>query len=107
MINENLKIAIKASVDAGVEIMKVYKSDFDVEYKSDDSPLTVADKSANDVINSYLLKTNIPIISEENAQMMQPRMRRACIGSGSATTAPASVSSELYVVCSRSIAGVM
>ena len=69
MLNENLKIAIKASIDAGVEIMKVYKSDFDVEYKSDASPLTIADKNANDVINSYLLKTNIPIISEENAQI--------------------------------------
>ena len=69
MLNENLKIAIKASIDAGVEIMKVYKSDFDVEYKSDASPLTIADKNANDVINSYLLKTDIPIISEENAQV--------------------------------------
>jgi 3'(2'), 5'-bisphosphate nucleotidase len=68
MLKENLKIAIKASVDAGVEIMKVYKSDFEVEYKNDASPLTIADKNANDVINSYLLKTNIPIISEENAQ---------------------------------------
>jgi len=69
MLNVNLKIAIKASIDAGVEIMKVYKSDFDVEYKSDASPLTIADKNANEVINSYLLKTDIPIISEENAQV--------------------------------------
>ena len=69
MLKENLKIAIKAAVDAGIEIMKVYKSDFDVEYKNDASPLTIADKNANDVINSYLLKTDIPIISEENAQI--------------------------------------
>lgn len=69
MLIENLKIAIIAAIEAGVEIMKVYKSDFEVEYKSDTSPLTVADKNANDVINSYLLKTDIPIISEENAQV--------------------------------------
>jgi len=67
-MNKNLRIAIDASIDAGNEIMKVYESDFDVELKSDDSPLTLADKNANEVINSYLIKTGIPIISEENAQ---------------------------------------
>lgn len=66
---ENLKIAIAASIDAGLEIMKVYNSDFDYELKDDASPLTIADKNANDVINEYLVKTNIPIISEENAQI--------------------------------------
>lgn len=66
---ENLKIAIQASIDAGIEIMKVYNSDFDFELKSDDSPLTLADKNANDIINSLLIKTNIPIISEENARI--------------------------------------
>ena len=38
---------------------------------------------------------------------MQPRTRRGGIGSGLISTAPARVGSELYVVCSRSIAGVM
>ena len=60
--------AIKASIQAGGEILKVYATDFNVEHKGDESPLTLADKNANDVINSFLLKTNIPIISEENKQ---------------------------------------
>ena len=64
-----MKIAIAASIDAGLEIMKVYNSDFNYELKDDASPLTIADKNANDVINEYLIKTNIPIISEENAQI--------------------------------------
>ena len=68
-MNKNLRIAIEASIDAGDEIMKVYNSDFNFELKSDDSPLTLADKNANEVINSYLVKTGIPIISEENAQI--------------------------------------
>ena len=67
-MDQNLRIAIQASIEAGNEIMKVYNSDFNFELKSDDSPLTLADKNANDVINSYLIKTDIPIISEENAQ---------------------------------------
>lgn len=68
MINENLKIAIKASLEAGDAIMKVYNTPFDVELKDDKSPLTEADKQANDIINSYLKPTGIPIISEENRQ---------------------------------------
>jgi len=66
---QNLAIAIEASIEAGKEILKIYASDIKVETKGDDSPLTQADKNANDVINSYLKKTPIPIISEENKQL--------------------------------------
>ena len=53
--------------------MKIYDQDFDVEYKTDSSPLTVADKKANEIIVSALnqllvnslLKQSIPILSEE------------------------------------------
>ncbi len=34
--------------------------------KDDQSPLTLADKKSNEVINNYLSKTSIPVISEEN-----------------------------------------
>ena len=67
-ISKNLEIAIKASLSAGKEIMKVYNSEIEVEYKDDKSPLTEADKRANDIINSFLISTEIPIISEENKQ---------------------------------------
>lgn len=68
-MEELLKIAIKASIDAGKEIIKIYNSDFSIQIKEDNSPLTLADKNANDCINSYLEKTEIPIISEENKQL--------------------------------------
>ena len=69
-MNNNLKIAIEAAVEGGEQIMNVYASDeMGVEYKSDDSPLTLADKKCNDVINTHLIKTGIPIISEENRQI--------------------------------------
>ena len=69
-MNSNLRLAISAAVHGGSEIMKVYASnDLGVEYKDDDSPLTLADTNCNDVINSYLQKTDIPIISEENRQL--------------------------------------
>jgi 3'(2'), 5'-bisphosphate nucleotidase len=67
-MNKHIKTVINAAIKAGKEIINIYQKDFDVEIKSDNSPLTIADKNANDIINSYLLKTDIPIISEENKQ---------------------------------------
>lgn len=64
----SLETAIRASLDAGKVIMQVYDTAFNVEIKDDKSPLTEADKKANDVINSFLTKTEFPIISEENKQ---------------------------------------
>jgi len=69
-MNKDLAIAIKAAVQGGSAIMEIYaKEDLGVEYKDDQSPLTLADKKCNDVINSYLIKTIHPIISEENRQL--------------------------------------
>ncbi|MDC8000242.1 3'(2'),5'-bisphosphate nucleotidase CysQ [Aequorivita todarodis] len=64
-----LATAIKAALEAGAEILKVYETNFNVETKDDNSPLTQADKNANAVINRYLKTTGIPIISEENRQL--------------------------------------
>ena len=66
MSKDLLKIAITASLEASKEILNIYNSDdFNVELKSDDSPLTKADLLSNQIINKYLKKTNIFIISEE------------------------------------------
>lgn len=67
-MNPYLKTAIEAAVEGGKEILKIYETDFSVEVKEDNSPLTLADRNANEVINGFLLKTAIPIISEENKQ---------------------------------------
>ncbi|MGS2765115.1 3'(2'),5'-bisphosphate nucleotidase CysQ [Sinomicrobium sp. M5D2P9] len=65
-----LEVAIKASLDAGEKIMEIYDSgDFDVDYKSDNSPLTTADVSAHHIIMEYLDKTGIPVLSEEGRQL--------------------------------------
>jgi len=63
-----LKIAINASVKGGHAIMEVYASDFEVEHKDDKSPLTLADKNCNEVIEKYLKDTKIPILSEEGSK---------------------------------------
>ena len=58
--------AINAAINAGLEILKIYDTDdFQVELKSDNSPLTLADRNAHNIIVSYLKDTGIPILSEE------------------------------------------
>ncbi|MFI3240420.1 MAG: 3'(2'),5'-bisphosphate nucleotidase CysQ [Bacteroidales bacterium] len=63
-----LNVAIKAAIKAGSEIMEIYNdpnSDFGIERKKDNSPLTLADKAAHKVIASILSETDIYILSEE------------------------------------------
>ena len=58
--------AIKAAIKAGNEILDVYYNfDFGVEFKSDNSPLTIADKRAHLAIIKILNATYIPVLSEE------------------------------------------
>ena len=64
--NQLLHTAIKAAFHGGQEILEIYhQSDFTVEWKEDNSPLTQADKAANQAIRAYLEPTKIPILSEE------------------------------------------
>jgi len=52
---------------AGDAIMDIYESPFEVETKSDNSPLTIADKKSHNIINEGLktIFPDIPILSEE------------------------------------------
>jgi 3'(2'), 5'-bisphosphate nucleotidase len=68
MLNQiDIQNIVAIAKEAGNAIMEVYYQDFDVEYKQDSSPLTLADKRANDIIENGLNKliVNLPILSEE------------------------------------------
>ena len=67
--NKLLIKAINASIEGGHAIMDVYASDFAVEHKDDKSPLTLADKNCNEVIEDHLKGTDIPFLSEEGAKI--------------------------------------
>jgi 3'(2'), 5'-bisphosphate nucleotidase len=63
-IQHLLELAKRAALQAGKAILEVYASaDFGVEMKSDQSPLTLADKAAHKIIGSYLQETGLPILS--------------------------------------------
>lgn len=67
MSKVDIKEIIKIAKLAGDEILKIYEQDFEVFDKADESPLTLADKNANDIIIEKLvgLYPDIPYISEE------------------------------------------
>ncbi len=58
---------VRISVAAGDEIMKIYNSGFTVESKDDRSPVTAADRAAEDLITRAILQTTdaFPIVGEE------------------------------------------
>ena len=67
-----LYVAIRAALDAGKAIMDIYtdpESDFEIERKADNSPLTKADKRANHIISTILSATPFPILSEEGKEI--------------------------------------
>jgi 3'(2'), 5'-bisphosphate nucleotidase len=57
--------AIQAAIAAGNAINEVYRSDFEVAYKSDKSPLTTADQKSHEIITGALKQCDLPILSEE------------------------------------------
>lgn len=56
MWEKELEAAIIAAVLAKRKIMEIYNTDFEVETKEDDSPVTKADKEADKIIRSSLAK---------------------------------------------------
>ncbi|MFI3321227.1 MAG: 3'(2'),5'-bisphosphate nucleotidase CysQ [Rikenellaceae bacterium] len=72
MKSELLDISIRAAIEAGKKILEVYNdpaSDFEVERKSDNSPLTIADRLSHKIIAEILSGSGIPILSEEGASI--------------------------------------
>lgn len=57
MWEKELQAAIKAGLLAREKILEIYHQHFEVEIKSDNSPVTIADKTADDIIRKYLHET--------------------------------------------------
>lgn len=67
-MNIDIQTLVGIAQKAGQKILEIYNSgDFGIEIKSDQSPLTIADKQANEIIVQALQQhyPEIPIVSEE------------------------------------------
>lgn len=64
--------AYNAAVRAGEIILDIYsrKQDYDINLKSDNTPITLADRLSHSLIKEYLAQTRIPLLSEEGRQML-------------------------------------
>lgn len=57
--------ALAGVIRAKEIILDYYQTDLEVDYKGDNTPVTMADKMADMAIREALTETNIPMISEE------------------------------------------
>ncbi len=66
-----LQTALHAATEAGKAIMDIYShpaTDWEIEHKADNSPLTLADRRAHAVIIRLLADTPYPVLSEEGTK---------------------------------------
>lgn len=67
-----LELVIQTALEAGRAIMQVYENpetDWQVERKADNSPLTLADRRSHAVIAAALAQTPYPVLSEEGEHL--------------------------------------
>jgi 3'(2'), 5'-bisphosphate nucleotidase len=62
-----LRLAIDAAMKASVAVLEFYKRPYKIETKSDNSPVTEADKASSKIICDALEHTGIYVMSEEEA----------------------------------------
>jgi len=70
-----LLTAMDAGIQAGRAILEVYETDFDVEHKADDSPLTLGDRRSHQILVAHLKPTSLPILSEEGRDLSYEERR--------------------------------
>ena len=64
--------AFNAALRAGAGIMEIYngEQEFLVNLKSDNTPITEADRRSHETIKDYLSRTRIPLMSEEGRDLL-------------------------------------
>lgn len=65
--------AYNAALRAGAVILEIYshaKEEYDIDMKSDMTPITIADRKSHTLIKEYLGQTRIPLLSEEGREML-------------------------------------
>ncbi len=79
MYEKELDMAIRAAKRAETKIKEIYQTDFDVEIKGDNSPVTLADKTADAMIREDLGKEfpDYGFLTEESADTKERLKKRA------------------------------
>jgi 3'(2'), 5'-bisphosphate nucleotidase len=74
----HLESLIAIAAEAGAAISDVYHTEFEVSYKGDRSPLTMADQRSHEIIQSRLreLSPQFPVLSEEGRDIPYEERKR-------------------------------
>ena len=72
-IKELTALALEAAFIAGKKILEIYNRTITVDYKSDGSPLTEADKASHEIIIHALQISGLPVLSEEGKEIPYER----------------------------------
>jgi 3'(2'), 5'-bisphosphate nucleotidase len=74
-----LETLLAIAVAAGRTVLEVYRSDFGVEYKGPNDPVTAADRHANALLVRQLGEAfpDVPVVAEESAPRTYARFRQA------------------------------
>ncbi len=70
-----LSRTIDAAIQAGKAVLDVYATDFAVDHKADDSPLTLADRKSHRILVEALAPTQLPVLSEEGRHLTYAERR--------------------------------
>lgn len=72
--NFGLDEVIEIAQRAGEAVMQIYEQEFDVDYKEDSSPITIADLKANEIITEGLHSISAyPVVTEETPVAFEVR----------------------------------
>lgn len=64
-VDECLSLALEAAREAGTAIMRHHSQTLSVQYKEDNSPVTIADHASHKVITEYLSGSGMVVVTEE------------------------------------------
>lgn len=80
MLDRELVEAVKLAREAGEILMRIYATDFDVEYKGEANPVTEADRLANDLLVRRLREAfpNDGVVAEETPDKSDALRRGRC-----------------------------
>jgi len=67
-LNHLLELMSKAALQAGEAILEIYNQPINPSYKSDGTPVTIADQRSEEIILDILETTGIPVLAEESAE---------------------------------------
>ena len=67
LTENNIQALLTLGRNVANRVLEIYLQEFDVQFKADDSPVTLADQEADKMFHEGLQRFGLPVVSEEQA----------------------------------------